>query len=156
MNLEPKEPDSEPEELLQNKKTAKKHKRFDVDIWNKFLEQQQKTQQIRFWVGTPKTKKIPENSNFFDWNFLGFLGQSFGDFWVGFGTFGSCLGWDFLGFGCPNPIQNPRFFWVQMYTYELKRKLASGQKYTPKNNNLFTSSDEKISANVNRIYVNLC
>jgi hypothetical protein len=44
---------------------------------------------------------------------LGYLGQGFGDFWVGFGTFRSCLGWDFLGFGCLNPTQNPR--WVQMY-----------------------------------------
>ena len=46
--------------------------------------------------------------------YLGYLSQDFGDFWIGFGTFGSCLGWDPLGLGSPNPTQNPRF-WVQMY-----------------------------------------
>jgi hypothetical protein len=57
----------------------------------------------------------PRNPNRF------FLGKfsGFWDIWVKvlviFGTYGSCLGWDFLGFGCPNPTQNPRYFWVQMY-----------------------------------------
>jgi hypothetical protein len=60
------------------------------------------------------------NFRFF-WDFrasLGYLSQSFGDFWVGFGTYGSCLAWDVMGFGCPNSTHNTRFFWVQIYACE--------------------------------------
>ncbi len=64
---------------------------------------------------SPK-KSQPKNVKF--WVVFWEKFSGFWDFWAKvLVIFGSCLGWDFMGFGCPNP--KPTFIWVQMYVRQL-------------------------------------